>query len=93
MRLTAAGAAADSRIRRDRAAAFRWSARVDVAADLADLLREFGHEQVDFTIVGSGPNGANPHQEAGQRVGFTSLEGSGSGSTTSSRLPRAEVSV
>ena len=28
----------------------------------------FGHEQVDFTVVGSGPNGANPHHEAGDRV-------------------------
>src|SRR5205823_14851146 len=40
----------------------------DVAADLAELLRRFGHEQVDFTVVGSGPNGANPHHEAGDRV-------------------------
>jgi Xaa-Pro aminopeptidase len=39
-----------------------------VAADLARLLREFGHEQVDFTVVGSGPNGANPHHEAGNRT-------------------------
>ena len=39
-----------------------------MAADLAALLREFGHEQVDFTVVGSGPNGANPHHEAGDRV-------------------------
>ena len=29
---------------------------------------DFGHEQVDFTVVGSGPNGANPHHEAGDRV-------------------------
>ncbi len=40
----------------------------EVAADLAGLLRRFGHEQVDFTVVGSGPNGANPHHEAGNRV-------------------------
>jgi D-alanyl-D-alanine dipeptidase len=39
-----------------------------VAADLDRLLREHGHSQVDFTIVGSGPNGANPHHEAGDRV-------------------------
>ncbi len=32
------------------------------------LLRDFGHEQVDFTVVGSGPNGANPHHEAGERT-------------------------
>jgi D-alanyl-D-alanine dipeptidase len=39
-----------------------------VAADLAQALREHGHESVDFTIVGSGPNGASPHHEAGDRV-------------------------
>jgi Xaa-Pro aminopeptidase len=47
---------------------FAGRRETDVAADLADLLREFGHEQVDFTVVGSGPNGANPHHEAGDRV-------------------------
>ena len=41
---------------------------LDVAADLAELLRARGHETVDFTIVGSGPNGASPHHEAGDRV-------------------------
>ncbi len=40
----------------------------EVAADLADLLRGSGHERVDFTVVGSGPNGADPHHEAGERV-------------------------
>src|SRR5437899_212510 len=40
----------------------------EVAADLARLLTEHGHSQVDFTVVGSGPNGANPHHEAGDRV-------------------------
>lgn len=39
-----------------------------MAADLASLLQEYGHEQVDFTVVGSGPNGANPHHEAGERT-------------------------
>lgn len=40
----------------------------DVAADLSALLIQYGHSQVDFTVVGSGPNGANPHHEAGDRV-------------------------
>ena len=39
-----------------------------MAADLAGLLIEHGHSQVDFTVVGSGPNGANPHHEAGDRT-------------------------
>ena len=47
---------------------FAGRLETDVAADLARLLREFGHEQVDFTVVGSGPNGANPHHEAGDRT-------------------------
>ena len=47
---------------------FAGRRETEVAADLAALLRQFGHEQVDFTVVGSGPNGANPHHEAGERV-------------------------
>jgi Xaa-Pro aminopeptidase len=68
MRLAAAGAAADSAYGEIVQRRFAGRREVDVAADLADLLREFGHEQVDFTIVGSGPNGSNPHHEAGERV-------------------------
>ena len=68
-RLAAAGAAADAAYARDRPDAVSPAGReTEVAADLAGLLREFGHEQVDFTVVGSGPNGANPHHEAGERV-------------------------
>ena len=33
----------------------------------AAILEE-GHETVDFVIVGSGPNGASPHHEVGDRV-------------------------
>ncbi len=39
-----------------------------VAARLADLLLETGHDQVAFTIVASGPNGASPHHEPGGRT-------------------------
>ncbi|GAA4204158.1 aminopeptidase P family protein [Actinocatenispora rupis] len=67
-RLAAAGAAADAAFERILTARFGGRREREVAADLADLLREYGHEQVDFTIVGSGPNGANPHHEAGDRV-------------------------
>jgi Xaa-Pro aminopeptidase len=35
---------------------------------LARLLREEGHDEVGFTIVGSGPNGASPHHETGDRT-------------------------
>lgn len=67
-RLSAAGAAADGAYGEILKARFAGRRETDVAADLADLLRQFGHEQVDFTVVGSGPNGANPHHEAGDRV-------------------------
>jgi Xaa-Pro aminopeptidase len=33
----------------------------------ARLLTEHGHATVDFTIVGSGPNGASPHHEPSDR--------------------------
>jgi Xaa-Pro aminopeptidase len=39
----------------------------DVAARLAELLVETGHEAVAFTIVGSGPNGASPHHVPTER--------------------------
>ncbi|MFF6994483.1 M24 family metallopeptidase [Streptomyces sp. NPDC008313] len=67
-RLAAAGAAADATYEEIRTVRFAGRRETDVAADLADLLRRFGHSQVDFTVVGSGPNGANPHHEAGERV-------------------------
>ena len=67
-RLEAAGAAADATYERILGVRFEGRKETDVAADLAGLLREHGHEQVDFTVVGSGPNGANPHHEAGDRT-------------------------
>ncbi|PJI95184.1 aminopeptidase P family protein [Luteimicrobium subarcticum] len=67
-RLAGAGAAADQAYGEIVDVRFAGRRELDVAADLADLLRRFGHEQVDFTVVGSGPNGANPHHEAGERV-------------------------
>ena len=68
-RLAAAGAAADATYS-DLLRSVRFAGRreAEVAADLAHLLRRHGHSQVDFTVVGSGPNGANPHHEAGERV-------------------------
>ncbi|MFD3475713.1 M24 family metallopeptidase [Streptomyces sp. NPDC058695] len=67
-RLTAAGEAADATYEEIKKVPFAGRRETDVAGDLADLLRQFGHSQVDFTVVGSGPNGANPHHEAGERV-------------------------
>ena len=67
-RLAAAGAAADATFHEILGVRFAGRRESEVAADLAALLRQFGHEQVDFTVVGSGPDGANPHHEAGERV-------------------------
>ncbi|MER6997103.1 aminopeptidase P family protein [Streptomyces sp. NPDC000410] len=67
-RLAAAGAAADEAYDEILKVRFAGRRESDVAADLASLLLRFGHSQVDFTVVGSGPNGANPHHEAGDRT-------------------------
>ena len=40
----------------------------DVAADLAEAIVAEGHSEVAFIIVGSGPNGADPHHECSDRV-------------------------
>ncbi|MFH9013407.1 aminopeptidase P family protein [Streptomyces sp. NPDC017943] len=66
--MAAAGAAADAAFEEIRTVPFAGRREAEVAADLDRLLRRHGHEQVDFTIVASGPNGANPHHEAGDRV-------------------------
>ncbi|MGA3147192.1 MAG: Xaa-Pro peptidase family protein [Acidimicrobiales bacterium] len=39
-----------------------------VSARIAALLIEEGHQQVNFAIVGSGPNAASPHHEPAGRV-------------------------
>ena len=40
----------------------------EVGADIAAAILEEGHIGVDFTIVGSGPNGASPHHELSGRT-------------------------
>ncbi|MFD4654690.1 M24 family metallopeptidase [Kitasatospora sp. NPDC058444] len=67
-RLAAAGGAADAAYRGILEVEFAGRRETDVAADLSALLIQYGHSQVDFTVVGSGPNGADPHHEAGDRV-------------------------
>jgi len=39
----------------------------EVSEDIATRLLAGGHRRVNFAIVGSGPNGASPHHEAGSR--------------------------
>ncbi|MFD3497245.1 M24 family metallopeptidase [Streptomyces sp. NPDC058676] len=66
--MAAAGAAADATFEEIRNVPFEGRRESEIAADLSRLLREHGHQQVDFTIVASGPNGADPHHEVGDRV-------------------------
>ena len=40
----------------------------EVGRDIAEAILAEGHASVDFTIVGSGPNGASPHHEVSDRV-------------------------
>ena len=65
---TAAGEAADAALYDILEARFSGRTEAEVAADLADALKAHGHSEVEFTLVGSGPNGANPHHEFGERV-------------------------
>jgi Xaa-Pro aminopeptidase len=67
-RLTVAGAAADASFEEIVDVSFAGRKESDIAADLAGLLRKHGHSEVDFTVIGSGPNGANPHHEMSERV-------------------------
>ncbi len=39
----------------------------EVADDIGERLIAEGHDHVNFTIVASGPNGASPHHESGDR--------------------------
>jgi Xaa-Pro aminopeptidase len=67
-RLAAAGAAADATFEQILGARFAGRREREIGADLAGLLRDHGHSEVDFTVVGSGPNGANPHHEVSERT-------------------------
>ncbi|HUG06436.1 MAG TPA: Xaa-Pro peptidase family protein [Candidatus Limnocylindria bacterium] len=65
--LRAVSAAADRAFPRLIQREFAGRTEREVGAELATLLREEGHDDVSFTIVASGPNGASPHHETGER--------------------------
>jgi Xaa-Pro aminopeptidase len=65
--LKRAARAADEAFNRILATRLESLPETAVAARLAELLVETGHEAPAFTIVGSGPNGASPHHEPGPR--------------------------
>ena len=66
-RLAAAGAAADASFEQIAKVRFAGRRESEIAADLAGFLRDHGHSEVDFTVIGSGPNGAKPHHEMSER--------------------------
>jgi Xaa-Pro aminopeptidase len=67
--LRAASAAADRVARALQSGEIQLAGRTEaeVSDDLGAGLVAEGHERVNFAIVGSGPNGASPHHEAGSR--------------------------
>jgi Xaa-Pro aminopeptidase len=67
-RLRAAAHGADAAFAEIVRLSFAGRRELDVAGDLARLLRDHGHELVGFTIVGSGPNSASPHHDSGDRT-------------------------
>jgi D-alanyl-D-alanine dipeptidase len=66
--LARAARGADESFRRITALRMDGMREEEVAEALGELLKEHGHDTVDFTIVASGPNGASPHHEPGARA-------------------------
>jgi len=65
--LSAVSAAADRAFPRILEHEFAGRKEREVGGELAALLRDEGHDEVAFTIVASGPNGASPHHATGER--------------------------
>jgi Xaa-Pro aminopeptidase len=65
--LRLAAAAADRTIEAIAAGPLIGRAEADVAREIRGRLVDEGHDVADFAIVGSGPNGASPHHDAGER--------------------------
>ena len=66
--LRAAASAVDGIVDAMRARPFGGRTEADVHRELVQRMLDAGHERANFAIVGSGPNGASPHHEAGSRV-------------------------
>ena len=66
--LRAAARAVDGIVGEMRARPFAGRSETDVHRELVQRMLDAGHERANFAIVGSGPNGASPHHEAGPRV-------------------------
>lgn len=66
--LAAAGAAVDATFEGIVRTSFAGRSEIEVSEELSSLMRKHGHSSIEFALVGSGPNGANPHHEVGQRT-------------------------
>lgn len=66
--LRRAGAAVDRVVARLDGTRFSGKAERELSAEVAAMVVEEGHEAATFSIVASGPHGASPHHEAGERV-------------------------
>jgi Xaa-Pro aminopeptidase len=66
--LREAAAATDRVVARLDGLPFAGRTEREMAADIAAMTVEEGHEEATFHIVASGPNGASPHHEASDRV-------------------------
>ena len=66
--LRAVSAAADRAYVRALDVEFAGRTENEIAADLAALLRDEGHDEVLFTIVAAGEDGASPHHHTSDRV-------------------------
>ena len=67
-RLRSAARAADEAMRAITTERLSGRTEAEVSGRISELLVAAGHQAADFAIVGSGPNSASPHHEAGQRV-------------------------
>ena len=66
--LRAAAHAVDAVAAEMRSRPFAGRREIDVSRELIERMLEHGHDRPNFAIVGSGPNGASPHHDAGTRV-------------------------
>lgn len=66
--LRAAAEAVDAVALEMRDRPFGGRTEVEISRELVDRMLEHGHQRANFAIVGSGPNGASPHHDAGPRV-------------------------
>jgi Xaa-Pro aminopeptidase len=67
-RLRAAASAADEAMLAITSEQLSGRTEAEVSRRIDELLLAAGHDTAEFAIVGSGPNSASPHHEAGERV-------------------------